>query len=410
MLAIVNAKIRPIQPLEYIANGFVLIEDDKIVSIGDMAHFSKPENSRLIDAEQAWLLPGFIDSHCHLGLDEIGGRGSHCNEIGSPYTPLMNALDAIVPDEEYIFRAHQLAGITTVLASPGSANVFGGLAVAIKTIPSGDVESMVLKNPCLMKMAVGENPARVYGSNGKSPSTKMGVAALIREKFVQAQVYRRKKVAHFSNADKKPEDFDIKPDLELLVDILDGKLPVQMHAHNAEDMMTSIRLQREFGFKMHFTHGTEAFKIIPQLKKYGVGVSFSPMLSVASKNENIYRNRRVLKSMSDHNIPFAISTDFPVHPIELLPIDAGFAIKEGLTLWQAERSITTQAADLLELSARIGSIEPGKDADLVFWNEHPLLSLQAEPQLVLINGQVVFDGHIDPRQHQHYLQAWDGLI
>jgi imidazolonepropionase-like amidohydrolase len=408
MFAIINARIRPVVP-EYIADGFVLVDGDKIAAVGNMADFQAPEGTEIIDAGHAWLLPGFVDSHCHLGLDEIGGRGSNANEMGSPFTPLVNALDAVVPDEEYMFRAHQQAGITTVLTSPGSANVFGGIAVAIKTIPCADVEDIVLKNPCLMKMALGENPARVYGSSGKMPSTKMGVAALIREKFSQARAYKKKKALHFDNPDKKPEEFDKKPELEVLCDILDGKLPVQIHAHNSEDMMTAIRLQREFGFKMHFTHGTEAFKIIPQLKKYGVGVSFSPLLSVAGKNENIYRTRRVLKSMADNDLPFAISTDFPVYPIELLPIDAGLAIKEGLSLWQAERAITLQAAELLYLADRVGSIEPGKDADLVLWNEHPLLSLQAAPQQVFINGKLLFAGQTDPRQHLHYIKAWESL-
>ncbi|PCJ19773.1 MAG: amidohydrolase [Candidatus Cloacimonadota bacterium] len=397
----INAHIVTVTSKE-IENGYLIINKDKIIDFGLMVDYKILGNE--IDVKGDYLFPGFIDSHCHLAMSESGGMGMHGNEFSSPFTPQVNALDSLVPDEEYMYRAHQRAGITSALITPGSANVFGGTSVAIKCIPCVDPQDIVLKNPVHLKMAFGENPVRVHGSKGKMPSSKMAVIEFARQKYEEAKLYAYKKEKHLNDSEKDPKEFEIKRDLEVLCKALNREITVELHAHNYEDMLAGIRLKKEFNLRLHIVHGTEAFKIIPQLKKENIAITFSPQLSVASKLENRYKNLRSAKLMAKAGLLFSISTDHPVYPIDLLPFDAALSMREGLSLEDAIKSITINAAKILSVDDRVGSIEIGKDADLVIWNKHPILETQAKVKKVFINGQLIFDGKFSPNQMDY---LWD---
>lgn len=398
----INAHLVPVTSSE-IQNGFITIKDDKIIALGAMDSYKVIGGE--YDVKGDYLFPGFIDSHCHLAMSEHGGGGSHGNEMSSPCTAQVNALDSIVPDEEYMYRAHQRAGITTALVTPGSANVFGGTSTAIKCIPCVDVNEIVLKNPVHLKMAFGENPIRVHGGKGM-PASKMGVIEYARQKYEQAKVYAYKKEKHMNDSSKDPREFEVKRDLEVLCKALNREITVELHAHNYEDMIAGIRLKNEYNLRLHIVHGSEAFKIIDQLKADNIAITFSPQLSVASKKENRTKNLRGPKLMADAGLLFAISTDHPVYPIDLLPFDAALSMKAGLSLQDAINSITINAAKIICLEDRIGSLKIGKDADLVIWHKHPILETQATVKRVLINGKTIFDGTYSPNQLDY---LWDSF-
>lgn len=402
MLAITNVKIHPITSPD-IESGTVLVKNGKILGFGSSNSVEIPEEFETFDGEGLKLFPGFIDSHCHLGMTETGGMGSHTNEISSPLTPCMYAADAILPDEEFVYRAHQNAGITTVLSTPGSANVIGGTSTAFKTIPTVDIDEVIIKNPVHLKIALGENPARVYGGKGVAPASKMGVAHMLRSQFRKAQTYLERK----EKASREDKEFDIQEDMEVLGQVLNRTLNVEAHAHNYEDMLTAIRIKEEFGIRLHIVHGTEAFKIIEQLRKHNIAITFSPQLSVASKKENRFKTLRSAAMMAKAGLLFAISTDHPVYPIDLLLIDAALSMREGLSLQQTLESITINAAKILGLENRIGSIEVGKDADLVLWKDHPILHTQAKVQRVMINGEWIYTGQKSHGQFESYVRSFE---
>jgi imidazolonepropionase-like amidohydrolase len=378
MLFIRNAKILTMAGRDY-ERGDILIENGKIAAIGD--GISSPTDAQIIDANGLWALPGFIDAHCHLGMweDGMGFEGADGNEMTDPVTPQLRAIDAINP-EDPCFREAREAGITTACTGPGSANVLGGQFAAVKTV-GNRIDEMILKAPLALKAAFGENPKRVYDEQKKAPSTRMATASLLRESLIAAQEYLRKQ-----GTDKQP-DRNLK--MEALGWVLERKVPLKIHAHRADDILTAIRIAKEFGIDYSIEHCTEGYRIVNHLKADGVKVILGPLLSERSKIELRNLTYEAPRIFEEAGVPFALMTDHPVIPLQYLPVTAALAVREGLSERAALEAITINAARITGIDDRVGSLEVGKDADIALFDGNPL-DFRAHTRHVLIDGNLVF--------------------
>lgn len=382
MLLIKNGKIITMTGVTH-ENGCVLIENGKIKDVGTKIEESK--EYEVIDASGAWVLPGFIDAHCHIGIFEqdMGFEGSDGNESTDPVTPELRAIDAINPMDSAFKEAAQ-AGITTVMTGPGSANVIGGQFVAMKTM-GVSIDDMIILEPAAMKVAFGENPKRIYSSKKQMPSTRMGTAAKLRETLIKAQNYRMKK----ERASKKDESFDIDFKMEALIPVLEKKIPIKAHAHRADDILTAIRIAREFDLKMTLDHCTEGHLIVDYIKDCGYPALVGPTLTARKKVETKNKTFKTLGILSKEGIKTAIITDHPVVPINYLPLCAAMAVKEGMDMDKAFKAITINAAEICNIEKRVGSIEVGKDADIAIFDGNPM-EIFTNTLYTIINGKVVY--------------------
>ncbi|HWQ71439.1 MAG TPA: amidohydrolase [Desulfitobacteriaceae bacterium] len=364
-------------------SGGILIEGTKITALGE--GIKVPPEAGVIDAAGCLVLPGFIDAHCHVGIGEEIYRleGDDLNETSDPITPELRAIDGINPEDEG-FRDARLGGVTAVFSTPGSGNVIGGTGVVLKTAGK-IVDKMILRDPAGLKVAFGENPKCVYGEQKKMPITRMAVAALLRQALVDARNYQEKLVLGKNDPDKKPER-DLG--LETLNLVLQGKIPLRAHAHRTDDIMTAIRIAREFKVDLVIEHCTEGHKIAGELAEYGYPVVVGPSLINRAKVELKDKTFKTPGILARAGVKVAIMTDHSVTPIEKLPLCAALAVKEGMSEKDALRAITINAAEILGVADRIGSLEVGKDADLVIWSDHPF-SLTARPLKVLIDGEII---------------------
>ena len=378
-IAITGGHIVPIEGTPF--EGTVLITDGLIAALGP--DLQPPPDAEVIDASGRWVLPGFIDAHTHLGVDEAaeGWAGQDTNERTDPVTAQVRALDAINPAETG-FADALTGGVTSVGINPGSANVIGGLCVAIHT-HGRTVDEMVLRSPCGVKSALGENPKRVYGEQKKMPSTRLGTAAVLRQAFVDAQNYQAKR----AGAGEGFEGRDLK--LEALAAVLDRELPWRQHCHRADDIATALRVAAEFGYDLVIDHGTEAFLIADLIAERGVPVLIGPLLTSRSKVE--LRNRSLANPgrLAAAGVEISIITDHPVVPVHFLVHQATLAVKEGLDREVALRALTINPAKVLGVADRVGSLEVGKLGDVVIWSGDPLDVMQ-RALLVLIAGVSVY--------------------
>lgn len=364
-------------------NGDILIEDGKIKKV---AREIKDYTGEIIDASGAIVIPGMIDAHCHLGMWEsgMGFEGSDGNEATDPVTPEMRAIDGINPMDQYFDRAVE-AGVTTVMTGPGSANVVGGQFVIMKTY-GNNVDKMKVVEPAAMKIAFGENPKRVYNGKGKMPSTRMGTAALLRKTLMEAENYKAKK----ENAEKKGDFFEKNIKMESFLPVLEGKMPLKAHCHRADDILTAIRIAKEFNLKLTLDHCSEGHLISDDVKESGYPAIIGPTMSEKSKIELQNKSFETPAVLMHKGVKIAIMTDHPVIEINYLPICAGLAQKAGnLTFEEALSTITINAAEILGVSDRIGSIEEGKDADIVILDGNPL-DLYTNTLYTIINGEIVY--------------------
>lgn len=364
-------------------NGDILIEDGKIKKV---AREIKDYTGEIIDASGAIVIPGMIDAHCHLGMWEsgMGFEGNDGNEATDPITPEMRAIDGINPMDQYFDRAVE-AGITTVMTGPGSANVVGGQFVVMKTY-GNNVDKMKIVEPAAMKIAFGENPKRVYNGKGKMPSTRMGTAALLRKTLMEAENYKAKK----ENAEKKGDFFEKNIKMEAFLPVLEGEMPLKAHCHRADDILTAIRIAKEFNLKLTLDHCSEGHLISDDVKESGCPAIIGPTMSNKSKIEVQNKSFETPAVLMHKGVKVAIMTDHPVIEINYLPICAGLAQKAGnLTFEEALSTITINAAEILGVSDRLGSIEEGKDADIVILDGNPL-DTYTNTLYTIINGEIVY--------------------
>lgn len=370
---------------QIIENGSILIDGDKIVEVGK--DIVAPLDAEVINAGGRMVLPGFIDGHSHLGMWEegMGFEGSDGNEMVDPVTPHLRAIDAINPMDEGFKDAYK-AGVTTVVTGPGSANVIGGLTTAIKTYGKR-VDDMIVKDPVAMKVAFGENPKRVYDSQKKSPTTRMATAAILRESLFKAKIYLEKKERAKGDPDKMP-DFDIK--MEALAMVLKREIPLKAHAHRADDIFTALRIAREFNVDITLEHCTEGHLIADYLAEEGKGALVGPTLSNRSKIELRNLSFETPGILNKKGVKVGIITDAPVIPQQYLPLCAGLAVKSGMDEMEALKAITIYPAEIVGIADRVGSIEAGKDADIVIFDGNPIKDLGCETYATIINGQIVY--------------------
>ena len=381
MLLIINGYIKPMVGSD-MENGCVLIGDDgKIIAVGQ--NLSAPEDATVIDAQGRLVTPGCVDAHCHIGLDNeaCGWEGMDYNEIVDPITPHLRAIDSINPMDEAFPNALR-GGVTTACTGPGSANVVGGTFVAIK-LYGKRVDKMIVKNPIAMKCAFGENPKRCYGQGGKkAPMTRMGTAALLRELLFKSQRYLADK-----EAGKNP-NFDMK--LEAMIPVLKGEIPLKAHAHRADDILTSIRIAKEFGVKITLDHCTDGSLIADELAEEGLCAFVGPSLGSKTKIELMNKSFTTPATLHAAGVPVSIITDSPVIPLQYLPMCAGLAVNAGLAPEEGWKAITINPAVATGIADRVGSLEPGKDGDVVIWTADPLTTLGGEAWMTIVDGKIVY--------------------
>ncbi len=367
--------------------GYVALKNGKIDAVGQ----GEPEgytDYRVIDAKGKIVTPGLVDPHCHIGVMEEGIQfeGNDTNEMTNPVYPELRGLDSVYPhDRAFAYAAK--SGVTTVVTGPGSANVIGGTFTAIKTVGK-TVDEMMLKEEVCMKMALGENPKRVYSQQKKAPSTRMASAALMREWLQRAKEYRAQLKAHEAGEEgaNKP-NFDMK--LHSLMRVFDGML-VKIHAHRSDDIMTAIRIAKEFDLNVTIDHATEAYLIPEAVKESGVPIIIGPTLGYSSKYELIHRSFTAGRVLEQFDIDFALMTDHPVVTVDVTMVHAGLYVKEGLSRQKALEAVTINAARLNGIDDRVGSLSQGKDADVVMWDGDPF-DLMTRPALVVLDGRVVHE-------------------
>ena len=389
MLLVKNAKILTMAGIDY-NDGYIAAEGEKITALGnDAAELARLEAaaSEVIDAKGRYVLPGFVDAHCHVGMweDSVGFEGDDGNETSDPVMPHLRAIDAVYHADRAFVEARE-NGVTTVVTGPGSANVIGGQFAALKTY-GRRVEDMVVKAPVAMKVAFGENPKTVYHEKRQAPMTRMATAALLRESLMKAVEYKRMK----EDYERDSENFD-KPDydmkMEALLKVLNGEIPLKAHAHRADDILTAIRIAKEFGVGITIEHCTEGHLITDILLEENVSVITGPFLTDRSKIELRNQSARTPGILSRAGIKTAIMTDHPVTPVQYLPLCAAVAVKEGMDETEALKAITINAAEITGIADRVGSLEAGKDADIIIMDGHPL-ELKSRVLYTIINGQVV---------------------
>ncbi len=364
-VAITGGRIVPIDG-EPIERGTVLIVDGTITGVG--VDIDIPPGAEVVDASGRWVLPGFVDAHAHVGVHEEGegAAGNDTNEMTDPNGARMRALDGINP-ADIGFTDALSGGVTSVVVKPGSGNPIGGQTVAIKTW-GRVVDEMVMKSPCSVKSALGENPKRVYGERKQLPSTRQGVAAVIRDALTKAQDYKARRDA----AAAKGDPFDRDNTCEVLVRVLDGELPWSQHTHRADDIATALRLADEFGYRLIVNHATEGYLIADLLAERNVPCVVGPLFSTRSKVELRGRTLANPGLLAKAGVLVAITTDHPVVAIDFLVHQAAFAVKEGMDRDDALRAITVNPAQIMGLDDRVGALRAGLDGDVVIWDGDPL--------------------------------------
>ncbi len=380
MLLIKNGYIKPMVGKD-IKKGCILIDDNgKIAKVG--AKITAPNNVEVIDAGGRLVTPGCIDAHSHIGMWEygIGWAGSDGNESSDPITPQLRAIDAINPMDKSLALAIQ-GGVTTACTGPGSANIVGGTFAAIK-LHGKRIDDMIIKYPVAMKCALGENPKSSYGKNGKAPKTRMAIAAMMRELLFKAKRYCEDK-----EAGKNPT-FDIK--LEAMIPVMKGEIPLKAHCHRADDIFTIIRIAKEFNLKLTLDHCTEGALIAEELAKEGYSAFVGPSLGMPGKNETINKCFETPGILHEAGVPISIITDHNVIPQENLPICAAWAVSAGLDIEEAWRAITINPAKQTGIGDRVGSLEKGKDADIVIWTADPMTDVGAHAYITLIDGKIAY--------------------
>lgn len=363
--------------------GCILIDKGKIVDVGE--HIIPPDGTKVIDAKGLVIMPGMIDAHCHAGMfgEGIWLDRNDGNEFSTPVTPHLRAIDSINP-QDIAFKEAIEGGVTTICTGPGSINVFGGTFAILKTHGTC-VDDMVMVQDYALKVALGENPKRSYASRGIMPTTRMSTAAIFREEMNKAKEYMEKK-DKYSEWDLEYPEYDFI--LDNLEKVLRREMPLKIHAHRADDIFTAIRLADEFNVNCTLEHCTEGYLIADELKKSGKNIVLGPIILRRCKVELKNSHPSNPAILAQRGVTFCISSDSACVNVKHLSVSAGYVTTFGLEEKEALKSITIYPAKILGIDDRVGSIEVGKDADLVFLDGH-LFDLESKITRVLINGQDV---------------------
>lgn len=359
----------------------ILISEGKIEDISENL-LSPYEDTQIIDLGEKFVFPGFIDCHTHLGIIEecTGKIGADNNETSDPVTPHLNSIDGINPFD-VAFKDAIRSGITCVMSGPGSNNVVGGRNIAIKTHGT-IIDKMIVRNPAGFKISLGENPLSTYGVNDKCPVTRMGNAALIRELFMRGEDYIIRK------ENKKIDERDIR--LEAIIPLLKGEIPLRVHAHRADDIVTAIRIAEEFNIrKMVIEHGTEAHLVKSYLKEKKVPVAYGPLLTPRIKMELKARNYASIVELIEEGVKTALITDHPYNSIDCLRTVAAIVLAQGVSFKETLKLVTVNAAEILNCQDRIGELKIGYDADIVVYDGNPF-DIKSKVKLTIIDGKIVF--------------------
>jgi imidazolonepropionase-like amidohydrolase len=374
VVAITGGRVVPITspPVD---RGTVVIADGRVSAVG--ANVVVPDDAQRVDASGQWVLPGLIDAHTHLGTleDGEGWAGDDHDESTEPVTARLRAIDAINPADAG-FRDAVAGGVLAVGVNPGSCNPIGGQSVALRTY-GRTVDIMALRAPCGLKSALGENPKKAYGDRRQMPSTRMGTAAVIRQALTRARDY----VEH------PPAQTDL--DLEALALVLRHEIPWRQHVHRADDIATALRLADEFGYRLVIDHGTEAGELADILAERGIPVIVGPTIIGGSKVELRNRSLRTPARLAAAGVAVSIATDHGVVPVQYLPTQAALAVREGLEPATALEALTINPARILGIDDRLGSLEPGKDADLCVWSGDPF-EVMSRVESAFVRGREVY--------------------
>lgn len=384
---IINAEIHTMDKNNtVIKNGYISFSDGKISAVGEMSKLRQTDTD-VIDANGRQVYPGFVDAHTHLGIfeDSLTFEGDDGNEDTDPIMPQLRAIDAVNPFDGYFDEALS-AGVTTVLTSPGSADPIAGQIAAIKTFGKR-IDKMIIKAPAAIKFALGENPKSTYSDKDQSPVTRMATASLIRETLAKSRNYYKDKQNYSADKENydKPE-YDAK--CEALIPLFKKEIPAHFHAHRADDIFTAIRISKEFDIDCVIVHATDGHLIYDELIADGISVLSGPFLTDRSKPELKNLTPTSPSVMSSNGIPTAIITDHPETPIQYLPLCAAVAVREGMNRTQALRAITITPAQICGISDRVGSIEKGKDADILMFDGDPL-DIVNKPVMVIADAKIV---------------------
>ena len=356
MLCIKNGTIHSVAQKEPFV-GDILVNHGKIVKIGQNL---ASEADHVVDATGQQIYPGLVDCHSHLGLDGYGIRfeGQDFNEVTDSLTPHLEAIDAFNPQDATVKMA-ALAGVTCVATGPGSANVLGGTFIAVKTTGTR-VEDMIIKRKVSMKCAFGENPKFCY--KDKDNASRMSTAAKLRNMLHKTIEYKAKLELAGDDLSKKPA-YDQK--LEALIPVINREIPLKAHAHRADDIFTALRVANEFNVRITIEHCTEGHLIADYLAKENVPLAIGPTLGHATKFELKNKTWDTPKVLVEAGCLVSIITDAPVIPQQYLALCATLAVKAGMDKYEALKAITINPATHMGVEERIGSLEVGKDADII---------------------------------------------
>jgi imidazolonepropionase-like amidohydrolase len=389
MILIKNATIHTLEDKQPIQNGYIVAKDGKIVDIGQedkatIDNYTK-QATQVIDAKGKLAYPGFVDAHTHLGIANVGLRweGSDYNEVSDPITPHMRSIDGIYAGDDS-FGDTMIGGVTTVVVTPGSANIIGGSMSAIKTGGSNVIDELIINPNVSMKCALGENPKNVFGQiQKKSPFTRMASAALLRETLLKTKEYATKKI---NATQDKPLDINFK--YEALLPVINKEIPIHIHCHRADDICTALRIGKEMDVNMVLVHATEGHLVAKQIKDSGYPAIVGPTMTHKSKPEVKNKGFGTLKALLDLGVLACTTTDHPVIPLQHLNVCAALTVQAGLDEYQALQAITINAAKIIGLHNKVGSLKVGKDADIVLWDSNPF-DATSKATMVIINGQIV---------------------
>jgi len=379
-----------------IENGVIHIVNGKIAAVGgrDEVTVHPAGDERVLEIDNGVIMPGIIEAHCHMGImeEKKGMEGDDCNETVNPVTPWLRAIDA-VNTMDAAFDDAVRAGITSAMVGPGSSNVVGGQFAFLKT-RGRCIDDIIVKAPAAMKVAFGENPKVNYSGQGKSPSTRMAIAGMLRQELFRARAYLEKK----EKAESSGEEFETDFSLECWQPVFSGEIPLKAHVHRVDDIFTAVRIAREFSLKVTLDHCSEGHLIAGELAEAGFPAIVGPDLASRSKIEVQNMAFKTVGVLNKAGVMTAITTDHPVSLIQSLPLCAGMAVKAGLPLEEGYRSITIYPAKICGTADRVGSLEVGKDADIAVFDGNPM-EVFTETLYTIIDGRIVYEREKDAAEH-----------